>query len=553
MGNLPEPMSELLIDRADLLKSMIFGALSLNCGVAVGQETPAPQTLTVDDLRGFAKVCGLKFTDEELTRLLPRIRNTPNELPRVRKAAEDYDLVPTTTFRVPGWDTQGAEKPKVNVSRVNVKRPSNDEDLAFMPVTELAHLIRTKQVTSTELTQLYLDRLKLWGPKLVCVAWLTEESALREARKADDEIKRGKYRGGLHGIPYGIKDLFATKDYPTQWGTAAFKGQQIDKDAAVVERLREAGAILVAKLSLGALAMNDNWYEGRTKNPWNPTEGSSGSSAGSASAVSAGLVPFAIGTETSGSIMSPSQRCRVTGLRPTFGSVSRYGAMCLSWTMDKVGPICRTAEDAALVLGALIGRDARDESTVSRSFEYRPVSNLKGWKIGVVGNQTQGPTEMLKSLGAEMSEVKVPATPPGVSNILAVESASMFDRLLQEGRLDLVKENEWGDYWRVARFVPAVEYAHAERLRTRLIAHYVEAFASYDAVLAPSSAAQMIYPTNLTGHPQIHVPLRAEGTGYRSFSLFGNYFQESKLIAIANLIQQSTKFFRLRPDLSKLQ
>ncbi|HMS55745.1 MAG TPA: amidase [Fimbriimonadaceae bacterium] len=546
-------MSELLIDRADLLKTMILGVVGIGPVASLATTGTDQEAITVEDLRSFAKVAGLKMSDEELNRVLAGVRANPSVFSASRKAAEDYSLTPPSFYRVPGAESQKSTKVRVEPTKMPCKRPASDEDLAFLTVVELGHLIRTKQISSLNLTKVFLDRLKTFGPKLVCVASLTEELALKQAAAADEELSKGKYRGLLHGIPYGIKDLFATKGYPTQWGTEAFRGQVIDLDATVVHKLRDAGAILVAKLSLGALAMNDNWYEGRTKNPWNPTEGSSGSSAGSASAVAAGLVPFAIGTETSGSIMSPSMRCRVTGLRPTFGSVSRHGAMCLSWTMDKVGPIARTAEDAALVFASLIGRDTADISSLDRSFEYKPLRDLNGMKIGVVGNQSQEPTELLRSLGAELIEIKVPSLPPGLSNILAVESAAMFDRLLQEGRLDMVKENDWATYWRTARFVPAVEYVHAERLRTRLIESYEAMLKPLDALLAASSGGALIYPSNLTGHPQIHIPLRPEGTGYRSFSLFGNYFQEAKLIAIANLIQRKTEFFRLRPDLSKLQ
>lgn len=431
-----------------------------------------------------------------------------------------------------------------------IKRPLSDEDIAFLTVNELGHLIRTKQISSTELTKIYLERLKRYGNRLLCVVTLTEELALRQAKAADEEIAKGKYRGPLHGIPYGIKDLFAVKGYPTQWGTEAFKGQVIDENCAVFEKLEMAGAVCLAKLSLGALAMNDNWFGGWTQNPWNSKEGSSGSSAGSAAAMAAGLAAFAIGTETSGSIVSPSQRCRVTGLRPTFGSVSRFGAMCLSWSMDKVGPICRTAEDAALVLEALLGRDERDMSSIDRPFQYSTPKDLKGVRIGVLGSQDTEYAKMLTSLGATLGEFKLPTAPAGLDAIISVESAAMFDAITRDGKLNLVKENQWPQFFRAARFIPAVEYAQAERARTKLFRDYEAAFSPFDLVLAAGTAGPMIYNTNLTGHPQIHVPFKPDDKGgYVSFSLFAKPFQEAKMIGAAHLVQMKTGFYRLRPNL----
>jgi Asp-tRNA(Asn)/Glu-tRNA(Gln) amidotransferase A subunit family amidase len=377
---------------------------------------------------------------------------------------------------------------------------------------------------------------------------------LRQAAQADAEIMAGKYRGLLHGIPYGIKDLFAVKGYPTQWGTAAFRGQTVDENCAVFEKLTSAGAVCLAKLSLGALAMNDNWFGGRTLNPWNPKEGSSGSSAGSASAMAAGLIAFGIGTETSGSIVSPSLRCRVTGFRPTFGSVSRFGAMCLAWTMDKVGPICRTAEDAAIVLSALLGRDGRDLSSVDRPFKYRSPRDLKGIKIGVLGNAiTSDYAKMLESFGAILGEFKLPRVPNGLDNIISVEGATMFDQITRDGKLNQVTENQWPQFFRSARFIPAVEYAQAERVRMKLFRDYEAAFSPFDLVLASGSAGPMIYNSNLTGHPQIHVPFKPDDKGgYTSFSLLAKPFEEHKLIGAAHLVQMKSGFYRIRPDLSKL-
>jgi Asp-tRNA(Asn)/Glu-tRNA(Gln) amidotransferase A subunit family amidase len=554
--------SEGEISRSDFLKGLVIGVASMGTAISMGsdhdlQQPPAqPQAiaLTKEDLRAFAKVAGLTFTDEEIDRVLRDIQSDRAGYTAVREASNDYGLLPANVYRVPGVDDLGPATVNVKPAQVKLRRPDRDEDVAFLTVNELSHLIRTRQITSTELAKIYLARLKQYGNRLLCVVTLTEDLALGQAARADAEIAAGKYRGSLHGIPYGIKDLFAVKGYPTQWGTEAFRGQVVDEDCAVFEKLTMAGAVCLAKLSLGALAMNDNWFGGRTLNPWNPKEGSSGSSAGSASAMAAGLIAFGIGTETSGSIVSPSLRCRVTGFRPTFGSISRFGAMCLSWSMDKVGPICRTAEDGALVLAALLGRDERDLSSVDRPFVYRSPRDLKGIKIGVLGNAaTSEYAKMLESLGAIMGEFKLPRVPAGLDNIISVEAATMFDHITRDGRLNLVKENQWPQIFRAARFIPAVEYAQAERVRMKLFRDYEAAFSPFDLVLAAGSAGPMIYNSNLTGHPQIHVPFKPDDKGgYVSFSLLAKPFEEHKLIGAAHLVQMKTGFYRLRPDLSKL-
>lgn len=514
---------------------------------------PEQGDITIEDLKSFAKIAGLEFTQAELEQVKRDIAGDRAGYAGLRQACDDYNLTPMSVYRAPGWEKVGPGKVDVKPATAKLKRPAKDEDVAFLTVNELAHLIKTRQITSTELTKIYLERLKTYGPKLICVAALTEELGLKQAAEADKEIAAGKYRGPLHGIPYGLKDLFAVKGYPTQWGTAAFKGQMIDANSAVFEKLTAAGAVCLAKLSLGALAMNDNWYAGRTKNPWNPAEGSSGSSAGPAAAMAAGLVAFTIGTETSGSIVSPSQRCRVTGLRPTTGSVSRYGAMCLAWSMDKVGPICRTAEDAALVLGALVGEDARDFGSIERPLVYKSPSNLKGMKIGVLGSKDAEYVKMLQSLGAEIGDFRLPKQVPGLDAIIAVEAATMFDTITRNGKLNLVTENGWPAFFRAARFIPAVEHAQAERGRVLLVRYWEEAFKPFDMVLAAGAGGPLIYNANLTGYPQIHVPFKPDDKGgYTSFSLLAKPFQEAKLVAAAHLVQMKSGFYKLRPDLSKL-
>lgn len=520
-------------------------------------EVPAGQGpatgITIDDLKAFAKVAGLKFTDAELAKVKDGIDDNLTSYEALRTDTANYELFPPAPFRVFGAENLKGSKVQVQTPRRSLKKPSGEEDLAFMTVADLAHLVKTRQVTSVELTELAIKRLKRYGPKLVCVAELTEERAMRMARQADEEIAQGRYRGPLHGIPCGVKDLFAAKGYPTQWGTEAFKGQVIDHDSAVVERLDRAGAVLCGKLSLGALAMDDNWYEGRTKNPWKPTQGSSGSSAGSAASVAAGLLPFAIGTETSGSIVSPSHRCRVTGLRPTFGSVSRYGAMALCWTLDKVGVLAHTAEDAALVFATLVGEDERDNATVKRPFAYKPLSDLAGVNIGVLGRPLAKAKEALEALGAKTSAVKAPQQNPGLWFILSVESAAMFDEITRNGRLDLVKENGWPEYWRSARFVTAVEYAQAERARTLLMRDFEKAFGNFDAILMQDHGGGLIYPANLAGWPQVLVPMGANAKGEEvSVSLLARPFEEGKILAIADLLQRKLPFYRERPNMGAI-
>ncbi|MBX3097918.1 MAG: amidase, partial [Fimbriimonadaceae bacterium] len=331
----------------------------------MGQD--AQEALSSDDIAKAEKLAGVSLTEEQRSALARQLQAQRRAFDELRNGDIPNDLAPMTPFVPQGKVKNLAGPVDANVIRRDrLRRPNNDEDLAFMTVAELGQLIRTKQVTSRELTELSLRRLKDYGPRLLNLVSLTEERALAHADLMDAEVQRGRIRSHLHGIPYGIKDLFAAKGAPTTWGAQPYREQVIDHDSKVVQMLESAGAVLCAKLACGALAMGDVWFAGTCRNPWNPTQGSSGSSAGSASAMAAGLVPFTIGTETLGSIVSPSQRCRVTGFRPTFGRVSRAGAMTLSWTMDKVGPICRTAEDCALVLTAIVGADPDDPASVNR-------------------------------------------------------------------------------------------------------------------------------------------------------------------------------------------
>ena len=399
----------------------------------------------------------------------------------------------------------------------NVSMPANKIELAFYSVGQLASLIKNKKISSTELTKFFLDRLKKWGDTLECVITLTEDLALREAAQADVEIKKGVYRGPLHGIPYGLKDLFAVKGYKTTWGSVPYKEQVIDEDAFVYTQLKEAGGVLCAKLTLGELAYADLWFGGRTRNPWNLQRGSSGSSAGSASATVAGLLPYAIGTETWGSIVSPSHTCGATGLRPTFGSISRSGAMVLGWSLDKAGPICRSAEDAAIVFYYLKGTDGKDAGAVERPFNYNAKIDWKKLRIAYAGNYFKNlpagslqhaVLETYKKLGASLTEVQFPDStiyPYNIMDVvLSAESAAAFDELTRSEGDNLIRrqdKNFWPNSFRVSRFVPAVEYINANRHRSRLSQQLHEFMQQYDVVIVPSFAGNQLAMTNLTGHP----------------------------------------------------
>jgi Asp-tRNA(Asn)/Glu-tRNA(Gln) amidotransferase A subunit family amidase len=435
----------------------------------------------------------------------------------------------------------------------SVHAPSHIEDLAFATINELASLLLARQITSVALTKMYLARLKRYDPKLHFVITLTEERALAQAKAADAEIAAGKFRGPLHGIPWGAKDLLAVKGYPTTWGAGGFEHQSFDEDATVVERLDAAGAVLVAKFTLGALAMGDKWFGGRTRNPWNPEQGSSGSSAGSASAVAAGCVAFAIGSETLGSISSPSTRCGATGLRPTVGFVPRTGAMALSWTMDKLGPIARSVEDCALVLETIHGPDGKDASVYPAEFRWDRAFDWKKLRIGYLKSEFDPPSPLklkeaatnetdeekkkreehnaelqagrvrrdydrrfeqaalskLRAMGVNLIPVELPKLPfDAMVPLLTAEAAAAFDDLTMTGHDKLLTEQgieDWPNNFRVARFYPAVEYIQANRARTLAIREVSALFEKVDIIVTPSTDTQLI-ATNLTGHPALILP-----------------------------------------------
>jgi Asp-tRNA(Asn)/Glu-tRNA(Gln) amidotransferase A subunit family amidase len=560
------------LSRKEFLASLALAAASVGVPKPTIGQGGQPQTLpqvgsdiTAEDLKLAEKLYGLQLTDEQRAGILNAVRGARRNYDGLRSLSIDYQVEPPTPFVPWGRDASGADTRIRPTAVRGLRRPEKGEDLAFLSVRELGHLLRAKQVSPVELTKLYLERLSAYGDKLLCLVTPMEDRALQAAKQAEEDIMRGQVRGPLHGIPCGIKDLFATKGYPTTWGSEPHKSQRFDYDAGVVEKLDAAGAVIVAKLSLGALAQGDMWFKGRTKNPWNPAQGSSGSSAGSASATAAGLVAFSIGTETLGSIVSPSHQCRVTGLRPTYGRVTRYGAMAVSWTMDKIGPLCRNAEDCALAFSAIHGRDPRDRSTVDRPFGWRPDVDLSKLKIGFLIGANDDPKDlsrlerdealrMLVSLGARLTPVRFDPTPQGVNMVLGVEAAAAFDDFTRSPSIELLKNSSWPNTYRSNQYVPAVEYLQAMRGRWLLMKRFEEQLGDLDLFVASERGGNTLLTTNLTGHPQVLVPFGSTSEGApRSVSLVGRLYGESTLLALANKLQQAAGYHKQRPDLSRIE
>jgi Asp-tRNA(Asn)/Glu-tRNA(Gln) amidotransferase A subunit family amidase len=467
---------------------------------------------------------------------------------------------------LPGMKFEQIQKPINWNIPVNVVLPANKNELAFFNLLQLASLIKNKKITSVELTAFFIDRIKKFGDSLQCVITITEDLAMQQAKAADAEIAKGKYRGPLHGIPYGLKDLFAVKGTKTTWGAAPYKNQEIDEDSYVYTKLKEAGAVLVAKFTLGSLAMGDWWYGGRTKNPWNLKVGSSGSSAGSASATVAGLVPFAIGTETYGSIVSPSHTCGATGLRPTFGSVSRTGAMALSWSLDKVGPICRSAEDAAVVFNYIKGTDGKDGCAVNMPFNYSTKTEIKKLRIGYAKNYfdkikdtSANEWKVLKSfeqMGVQLIPVMFPDSTiynfDMIGITIGAESAAAFDELTRtdlDEMLTRQNKNDWPNYFRGARFIPAVEYVNAQRHRYLLMQKMQEFFKTVDIVITPTFGGSQMAITNLTGYPALCMPTGFNQRGLpTSITLLGNLYAEAVLLNVGKALQQGTTWEDVHPE-----
>jgi len=540
----------------------LFLLLFLKCNVI------AQEKITKENVGNAEKIIGLEFTEAERDSMLDALNEQLNNYLNIRKIKIDNSIPPAILFNpIPvGFKIDNKQKPIRYSDYSYTKLPENFDDLAFYSIGELAYLIKTRKITSTQLTKFFLERLKKYGPKLYSVVNLTEERALEEARKADEEIAKGKYRGMLHGIPYGVKDLLTTKKYPTTWGAEPYQNQIIDEDATVIKKLHDAGAVLIAKLSMGALAWGDVWFGGTTRNPWDTTKGSSGSSAGSAASVSAGLIPFAIGTETWGSIVSPSTVCGVTGLRPTYGRVSRTGAMALSWSMDKIGVICRYAEDLAIVFDAIRGSDGIDQTLYDASFNYQPEINLKKLRIGYLKSDFDSDYPFhqndslalikFKELGVELIPIELPyISTEDLAFILSAEAAAAFDELTRSNQDDLLKrqnKNAWPNVFRAARFIPAVEYINANRIRYMLIQEMKKIFDKVDVYISPSWKGNNLLTTNLTGHPCVVVPNGFSKNGTpTSFTFIGNLFDEAKLISLAKAFQSVTDFHKYHPPAFK--
>jgi Asp-tRNA(Asn)/Glu-tRNA(Gln) amidotransferase A subunit family amidase len=569
--------------------------------VAAGAE------ITKDTIAAAEELAGLKFTDEERAMMVRNLQSQKTAIDALHAITLDNSVAPALVFdpvppgvTLPSARRKGMVRDKVPL----MARPESLEELAFEPVTRLSELVRARRVKPSELTEMYLARLQRHDAQLRCVISLTEERARAQARAADAEIAAGKYRGPLHGIPWGAKDLLATRGYRTTWGAGPYKDQTIDADAEVVKRLDNAGAILVAKLTLGELAQGDNWYGGITRNPWWPEQGSSGSSAGPASATAAGLVGFAIGTETLGSISSPSTRCGVTGHRPTFGRVPRTGAMALAWSMDKIGPICRSAEDCALVFDAIQGADGQDLAVRDHPFSWdatmRPASLRVGYLKTAFDQPERHPAnpdrvlhatkiqddaalEVLRSMGITLIPVDIPQFAGINSLILQPEAGAAFENLVLSGRVkEMVQQTAfaWPNTFRSAQFIPAVDYINANRARQLLMKQWWELFRNIDVLVTPTGGSAQLVQTNLTGNPAVIVPhgfrespplpsqtprpdtsRSAADTGRRvqpptssprpqtpvSLTFLGPLFRDEMPLLMAHAFQKATDFHRRRP------
>ena len=525
----------------------------------------AEGAITREMIAGAGKIIGLSFTEAKQDSLIDGLADQLKSYETMRKYKLTNDVSPAVQLNpIPvDYKIPSKQQPLVFSAPIVKNVPVNKEDLAYLSIIELSNLIKNKKITSLELTKFYLERLKKFNPKLECIITLTEELALKKAAEMDKELAAGKYRGYLHGIPFGLKDLFAVKGYPTTWGSMPYKDQVIDFNSTVYKKLDEAGAVLCAKLTLGELAMGEYWFGGMTRNPWNLMQGSSGSSAGSAASVSAGLLPFAIGTETWGSIVSPSTVCGVTGLRPTYGRISRIGAMALSWSMDKVGPICRNAEDCAIVFNALRGKDGVDKTLVEAAFNYSSKVTPAKLKVGYLNTYFERKYDLkandsatiaqLKNIGFKLipAELKPDVPVQALSIILMAEAGAAFDELTRGGGDDkMVKQGKdsWPCIFRAARFIPAVEYINANRLRSILIKNMNDLMKNYDVLVVPSLEDDIQLITNLTGHPSITMPNGFTKEGLpTSITFIGNLFDEGKILEAAHYYQSHSDNHLKRP------
>jgi len=543
------------LSAAGIGSMLLPGALA-----AVAQDAA---TITIDMLQSAMKIAGLSFTADEQKRLLEKLNGTRGYLAGFERlrTANLGDTQPAIVFNpVPPGKRLPTERRPLRRQHLDVSMPGSDEALAFLPLTHLSRLVESRRVTPSELTKLYLARLKKFDPQLHCVVSLTEELALRQAKQADEEIAAGAYRGPLHGIPFGLKDLLAVRGTKTTWGMSPFKDRVIDADATVYSRLARAGAILVAKLSTGALAVTAQWFGGLTRNPWNTEQDASGSSAGPGSATAAGLVGFSIGTDTGGSIIQPSTRNGISGLRPTFGRVSRYGAMTLAWTQDTIGPMCRSAEDCALVLDAIHGPDGKDNTVLDVPFNWDASADVTKLRVGYlrtvaegegadeIRRNTDAALGVIRSLGVSVVPFELPAVPiEAIDFIRYAETAAAFDDVTRAGVLTQVEQgpeqSRRPDEIRSAYFIPAVEFIQANRLRMRVMQQVDEALGTLDLFVGSYQAL-----TNRTGHPVISLPNGFSRGSPTALHLTGKLFGEQEILLLAHAFQARTDFHLQHPN-----
>lgn len=544
-------------------------ALSILSGIGIGSlvfqralsaQIPSAGEIEASHIAAAEWVAGVELDESDRESLVNEFNAVRATSQVLLEAQVDYAIHPAVHMNVHEDPQQVADlNAKRNGVVVSLPREKlsvdNNDDIGFATITELAAMLRKKQISSSELTRIYLNRLRTYDQQLLCVVNFCEESAMKQAAEADEQLSKGKELGLLHGIPWGAKDLIAYPGYPTTWGAPCFENQEFDYKATVASRLDDAGAVLIAKLSLGALAMGDQWYRGMTRNPWNTEQGSSGSSAGSASATAAGLVGFSLGSETYGSIVSPSRRCGNSGLRPTYGRVSRAGCMPLTWSMDKIGPICRSVADCALVFDAIHGADGEDPTVKDYPFNWSDNMSLKGLRVGLFdGDRRPGEQEaidILKERGAEFVTIELPADIPvqALVMILFCEAGTVFDDITRDGVTEGL--NRWPGLFRRARFTNAADYLKANRIRTQLIHKMRDTMKDIDIYIGSPASELLI--TNLTGHPTVVMPAGFnEEDGQKtpfSITMTGQLFGESKLLAAAHAFQQETSYHRERPVL----
>jgi Asp-tRNA(Asn)/Glu-tRNA(Gln) amidotransferase A subunit family amidase len=548
----------------------------------LGNEGAAdPDAITAETFAEAEKLMGVHYTDAERAQMLETVEDIVS-LWAPRRGHADEVVGPPAAVVDP-WPP-GVPRPtgesKLALTRIKGGKTGSDEDLAFAGIAQLGSWLRAKVVTSRRLTELYLERLDRFGPKLECVVTKTPELALRQADRADAELASGRDRGPLHGIPWGAKDLIDTAGIPTTWGATPYEDRVPKRDAEVVRRLDEAGAVLIAKLTTGVLAYGDIWFGGRTRNPWNLDEGASGSSAGPASAVAAGLVGFAIGTETLGSIVSPSMRCGNVGLRPTYGRIARTGCMPLSWTLDKLGPMTRTVEGACAVLHAVAGAHPGDPASRDAPVSFDASADIAGMTVGydpawfetkVANDVERAALEAIEGLGVTMKPTEIPDLPyPALMTLLFVEAATAFEHLTESNRDDELKwqaDRAWPNSFRWSRFISGIDYVAAQRIQRQAMDAFAKIFEGVDALVGPSYAAHMLLATNCTGHPCVTLragyverPPKAFTDGFKGdqapakmphgITLWGRLFDEGRLCQLGHALEAKLGIASDRPPIA---